>query len=370
MVEDLTIDLAAFPSLKPEASVKHLLALCASNVRALRLVGTGAMTVSFRGFQRLQSIDLENPCPALVTSLKHCKLLRALSITVMDHHHHHHLHLHHNNSNMNNNKQSKKIARQLLPALVRTLPLLTELRYRRPLQVGWTTDHEVEDELAWQVLQAKTVGGGNEGGTGEGGWRHVEVSVLGPRTAELLLARHCATLESLRAWTATASSRQLVELLAKSPRLRTFFLPADCHYPSSPFDDGDGDGDGDADGGGLPPFSAEVFVDRDPASQGLRPWLCEAVMQDFSAPIRYDHGHKSPSYYYCFVQNAADDNVDENQPLQELVFERLLRFTQLRGLSLVLGPEGTQNKTRKSLAKAMVTRTAHGAFISSTFDED
>ncbi|KAG0251223.1 hypothetical protein DFQ27_008912, partial [Actinomortierella ambigua] len=71
MVEDLTIDLIAFPSLKPEASVKHLLALCASNVRVLRLVGTGTMTVSFRGFQRLQSIDLENPCPALVTSLKH-----------------------------------------------------------------------------------------------------------------------------------------------------------------------------------------------------------------------------------------------------------------------------------------------------------
>ncbi|KAG0249425.1 hypothetical protein DFQ27_000141 [Actinomortierella ambigua] len=283
---------------------------------------------------------------------------------------------------MNNNKQSKKIARQLLPALVRTLPLLTELRYRRPLQVGWTTDHEVEDELAWQVLQAKTGGsggdGGNESGTGEGGWRHVEVSVLGPRTAELLLARHCATLESLRAWTATASSRQLVELLAKSPRLRTFFLPADCHYPSSPFDDGDADAnddddadaDADTDGGGLPPFSAEVFVDRDPASKALRPWLCEAVMQEFSAPIRYDHGHKSPSFYYCFVQNAADDNEDENQPLQELVLERLLRFTKLRGLSLVLGPEGTQNKTRKSLAKAMVTRTAHGAFISSTFDED
>ncbi|KAF9159048.1 hypothetical protein DFQ26_006954 [Actinomortierella ambigua] len=180
------------------------------------------------------------------------------------------------------------------------------------------------------------------------GWQQVELAHVG-QTTIAAVAKHCRTLEFLSIRCISGfDSRQLVDLLASSPRLRTFRMLTNT-------------------------FDAKSFVDPEPATtttmttttaRTLRPWLCEATLTEFRAHIGdiprpdltfdlQDDLHGNTADKQDRHDEDADDTDDDGDDewcaprlreaypgesihLQQQVLARLGRLRQLRRLQLGL----------------------------------
>ncbi|KAG0196420.1 hypothetical protein BGX33_001667, partial [Mortierella sp. NVP41] len=181
---------------------------------------------------------------------------------------------------------------------------------------------------------------------GQAGWRTIHITMLGPLSVEALIQQgHCASIEHIEAVeTGGVTSDQLRRLLSSSPRLHTFIMleneeriiPSVTHFLVDDFIDLDLDLDLDDDnntkgggGGGG----------GDSGCRGsLKPWACESTLRVFSAKIL---GIPRPditvSYYNTPI--PEDATTQETYPgqgldLQQRVYERLARFSQLEVLEL------------------------------------
>ncbi|KAF9289033.1 hypothetical protein BGZ88_007949 [Linnemannia elongata] len=181
---------------------------------------------------------------------------------------------------------------------------------------------------------------------GQTGWRTIHVTRLGPLSVGALIQQgHCASIEHIEAVeTGGVTSDQLRRLLSSSPRLHTFIIlenegqiiPSVSHFLVDDFidldldldldDDNDTKGGGGGGGGGSG------------CRRSLKPWACESTLRVFSAKIL---GIPRPditvSYYNTPI--PEDATIQETYPgqgldLQQRVYERLARFSQLEALEL------------------------------------
>ncbi|KAG0068450.1 hypothetical protein BGZ90_000578 [Linnemannia elongata] len=178
---------------------------------------------------------------------------------------------------------------------------------------------------------------------GQAGWRTIHITRLGPLSVEALIHQgHCASIEHIEAVeTGGVTSDQLRRLLSSSPRLHTFIIleneeriiPSVTHFLVDDFIDLDLDldldDDNDTKGGGGGGSGCRG---------SLKPWACESTLRVFSAKIL---GIPRPditvSYYNAPI--PEDATIQETYPgqgldLQQRVYERLARFSQLEVLEL------------------------------------
>lgn len=191
------------------------------------------------------------------------------------------------------------------------------LRFRRDMMSNMVTDQGLVDMLS----------------ACRKGWRSVDVTVLYPRSADVLIKDHFRTLECLYAEeTSWLTNSQLYQLLSLCPNLHTFSILEDGAklLPSTPTR-----------------FEADEFIDLDPATNTLRPWPCESTLRVFRAKIaripRPDvtytyHGFSREEESYRYDEFDEEPRLEEysgqGQDIQHRVYERFSRFKQLEVLAL------------------------------------
>ncbi|KAF9911600.1 hypothetical protein EC991_003064 [Linnemannia zychae] len=160
---------------------------------------------------------------------------------------------------------------------------------------------------------------------GRAGWRVVDFPILGVLSAEVLIERHCHTLESFHVIRATEQmSAYLVKILSCSPRLHTFVtLDAEQLKFSHP-----------------PFIAAKDFIDINTSTGNVEPWQSESTLKDFRVKIT---GIPRPDLTHTFHHNPLREGMvtQESFPgecakLQRQVYERLAGFSRLEQLSLGL----------------------------------
>ncbi|KAK5816987.1 hypothetical protein F5H01DRAFT_342169, partial [Linnemannia elongata] len=206
---------------------------------------------------------------------------------------------------------STATVRLLGTALKNGLPNLNEIN----LGLGGDT-WEVEDIDLASMLSACRAG-----------WRSIEVEFLGFYSADVLIKHnHCVTLEFLKmfetAERASLTSAQMVEILASSPNLHTFVTL--CGIPSQ-YDE-------------VPFLLADEFIDLEPSTSQLKPWLCESTLKDFRAKIT---GIPRPDITKTFHGYPLQDGMvleetylGQGQDYQRQVYQRLARLCRLERLEL------------------------------------
>jgi hypothetical protein len=179
------------------------------------------------------------------------------------------------------------------------------------------------------------------------GWRSVDVSVLYPRSADVLIKNHHRTLECLYAEeTSSLTSARLYQFLLLCPNLHTFSILEDGAkaLPATPAR-----------------FEADEFIDLDQVTNTLRPWPCESTLRVFRAKIARIPRPDVTHTYHGFPRdedNYQYDEFDEEVRLEEYpgqgrdiqhrVYERLSRFKQLEVLALGHNDRDTLSFSRES----------------------
>ncbi|KAK3829337.1 MAG: hypothetical protein J3Q66DRAFT_28313 [Benniella sp.] len=149
------------------------------------------------------------------------------------------------------------------------------------------------------------------------GWKRVwtrPLSHFGNASKEAL-AKHFSTLEEL--WMDGCRDFQgpdQVRALAFCPNLHTFTSINDGGYPRDTI---------------LRPISASTFIDRDPSTGSLKPWLCEESLKDLKVMIS-----DIPRPDLKTSGLIRESNPGQGRELQALVYERIARFTNLETLWL------------------------------------
>ncbi|KAF9085784.1 hypothetical protein BGX29_001774 [Mortierella sp. GBA35] len=165
------------------------------------------------------------------------------------------------------------------------------------------------------------------------GWRSVTLSTLDALSADALV-QHCPTLESLMfRMTPGLTSAHMRKILSSSPNLHTFITLDDGEYVSPE----------------VTYFLAEDFIDRDPATGAIKPWLCESSLKVFRAKVL---GIPRPDVTLTHYGRPREELLDEDgavigvvdvlqeaypgqsRELQRRVYERFSRFTHLEILGL------------------------------------
>lgn len=144
------------------------------------------------------------------------------------------------------------------------------------------------------------------------GWRSLRLPYIGPLSADALI-KHCSNLEELDIRVAEGvASQQIRQILSSSPRLVKFSM----HHRPDGFDTVD-----------RAHISATDFIDLNPTSDTLNPWPCESTLKVFCARIS-----RIPRPGVTTVAN--EEYPGQRDDIQQRVYERLARFTNLERLAL------------------------------------
>ncbi|KAK5816989.1 hypothetical protein F5H01DRAFT_342172 [Linnemannia elongata] len=144
------------------------------------------------------------------------------------------------------------------------------------------------------------------------GWRLLRLPYIGSLSADALIT-HCSNLEELEICVADGvTSHQIRQILSFSPRLVKFIMH---HRP---------DGPNAVDRAFI---SATDFIDLNPTSDTLNPWACESTLKVFCARIA-----RIPRPGVTKV--AREEYPGQRNDIQQRVYERLARFTNLERLAL------------------------------------
>ncbi|KAF9097889.1 hypothetical protein BGX29_007879 [Mortierella sp. GBA35] len=164
------------------------------------------------------------------------------------------------------------------------------------------------------------------------GWRSVYMPALDTLSADALI-QHCPTLESLNiSNTPGLTSAYMRHILSSSPNLHTFVTL----------------NDGQSDIPRTTHFLAADFIDIDPATNTLQPWLCVSKLKQFSAKIvgiprpdvalsHYGRPRKESRDLHgnaVAVEVLQETHPGQGRELQRRVYERLSRFRHLEVLGL------------------------------------
>ncbi|KAG0282820.1 hypothetical protein BGZ96_012808 [Linnemannia gamsii] len=143
------------------------------------------------------------------------------------------------------------------------------------------------------------------------GWKSLHIPYLGKLSVEALI-QHCSTLEELDVCVAKGlTSQKIRHILSTSSRLVKFRMlsTANGHAEDRTH------------------IMAEDFIDLDSALESVRPWQCESTLKVFSARIS---GIPRPGV----TRIAREKYPGQRNDLQQQIYERLARFTNLELLEL------------------------------------
>lgn len=138
------------------------------------------------------------------------------------------------------------------------------------------------------------------------GWRSVNIPFAGQNLIDALVRRY-STLDEIEMRCARGMmSRQIHQLLSTSPHfIKVVTLAADQTFSAE-----------------KTHISAHDFIDLDPISNILNPWPCASTLKVFRARIS---GIPRPG----ITRLAEERYPRQRYDLQDRVYERLARFTQL-----------------------------------------
>ncbi|KAF9089937.1 hypothetical protein BGX23_006361 [Mortierella sp. AD031] len=160
---------------------------------------------------------------------------------------------------------------------------------------------------------------------GQAGWRSIVVPTLDSAAADAVL-RHCRTLRQLEVKrSAGLTSAHMQQTLSSSPNLISFVTLYNYPYNENmQFSTN------------ATHFMALDFIDRDPDTGTLKPWLCESILKVFVAKIL---GIPRPDITKNCLGRPCQGGLQDTYPgqsqeLQRGVYERLARFRYLEDLAL------------------------------------
>ncbi|KAG0229384.1 hypothetical protein B0O80DRAFT_448504 [Mortierella sp. GBAus27b] len=194
-------------------------------------------------------------------------------------------------------------------ALVQNLSdgMLTHMQNVDAIQLGWIRcgSQGEEDKIIAALLCGSRKGwkivdmSGNEG-FGRAAMKALTGHFL---TLRVLLVDGCSGL----------TGDGIIQALSSCPNLHTLVAINDASYPH---------------GTGFTRLNADVFIDRDPSTGALKPWLCESSLKILKVMIggipRPDLGHS----------HTAETPIGQGRGIQNFVYERLARLGNLETLWL------------------------------------